>query len=1335
MEFPPFASLGHVRILVVPVGNIKKQAFDKWANIVRSFETIRLGDISPHSRDDYGRFMPAALSPGYLHLSYPSHPPPLWHAPLGLFRPSEFPLGIIGIAQTSSSLTSILSQFNAEVAQLFSANPLFPLAQNCYVFEDEGNAAPANLGESHPGMVVIPNVMGNKEVYIGTLVSELCSSILAEFSNLARAVESSLGMEILNSTLFPIIPGLSDQSLHEQPGPTRNSQFFSQGGVDSPTTSEPSSRSATPVLRASTFDAGRPVPSHNLSLAASVASKSARRQSGITIPQTGRLFKLLGDLFLLAGRNSDAGVWYTKSASLLNSPHDAVWNASALEGLCTVQVLEAWNAGHGLVWKESWLDISEKLSQAATLYSRATPSVGTSSPEVDSSLIILLYTNCVTRHASLLFSIWASKGWGPLAFVTLIRPGLPLTFTPTPPDESHRIRLSTITGISRATIANTLAQAHGPFLLHLEPHDRIRLLQHMAATYSCLGFRRKEVYVLRELLSTVMDVLVCNRDEAMKTAREKGSGMPALNSKELRTIGFRERENAEGNESIMELVRYVCEVYGIDLTAVKLLDSDVLDDIETTADTEMPEMCKSQFGWDELQLGVVREAVAIVEALPDYATVAQFDLSALRTLHAILSPLDQTYLYTNSTKALVTARRRGDDRRIEFWSGNPIVNIEISPLSFVRLPIEHQAKDLLPPSEEADAIVGNRDPFIYNPRLVASISKSQAFIVQNEPIEFVLTLKNPYAFDLELQSLSLSTSGVSLEADPSSVTIAANSYHVTRIIATATEPGTLVVRGCLVQAHGGMPREFVFPLTTEEANISLAKRKSAWQAEVDRIKETGLDARPWIRNKRLSLAKPKISKTSKGVAQMSFIQCTVVPQQPLMRIRRTSLTHGAVMMYDGETSFVRLTVENVSTIPIEFIKVTCIDSTMAPAQQALAEGELSVFETYETEYELLRRPVFRWDQETQPKSIGPGKKAIITIICSGKIGCTSGSVQISYSNIRQESLTQYDVFHTRQVIYPVLVTVYNTLECHNMDILPFTSESPQISGAENAQAHCHIGKRPFEDKDGEWCLFTVDVRNTYGMPFEVTLERQEDGEWRCIPEELSGLTTRLVSPGSTSRIILPIKRFLLSETQLSTPIPTLSDRQFVVSKSKLTSKEERHQRELFWYREALFSHVKGKWREAGGSRFGWLSLRQQRFTALMLDALRTDRSRLKLSLVSYNDSGECCSLVCGSKTTTGPDRFVYLRATVVNQTPDPMVMTLSFTVNPSEHVLYDGVICNIPVGELSSGEERQMEIGLCFVSEGKFDLRATVNVIGDDPNTDSKTGEGELRVIVRSDDR
>lgn len=64
-------------------------------------------------------------------------------------------------------------------------------------------------------------------------------------------------------------------------------------------------------------------------------------------------------------------------------------------------------------------------------------------------------------------------------------------------------------------------------------------------------------------------------------------------------------------------------------------------------------------------------------------------------------------------------------------------------------------------------------------------------------------------------------------------------------------------------------------------------------------------------------------------------------------------------------------------------------------------------------------------------------------------------------------------------------------------------------------------------------------------------------------------------------MLLPIRKFLLDEDHTSRPIPTLSDRQFVVDKTGLTGSEVVAQRELFWYREELFKCVKGRWKEVG----------------------------------------------------------------------------------------------------------------------------------------------------------
>jgi hypothetical protein len=128
------------------------------------------------------RFMPNPLSSGYLYLSYPSHPAPPRHISLSLFRPSHFTLGIIGVAACSSSysLTSALEQFDKTVLDISPEGSTFPLAKVCFAFEDEESAGSTGLGDTLPGIVSIPSVMGNKKLYIGTLLADLCSHILAE---------------------------------------------------------------------------------------------------------------------------------------------------------------------------------------------------------------------------------------------------------------------------------------------------------------------------------------------------------------------------------------------------------------------------------------------------------------------------------------------------------------------------------------------------------------------------------------------------------------------------------------------------------------------------------------------------------------------------------------------------------------------------------------------------------------------------------------------------------------------------------------------------------------------------------------------------------------------------------------------------------------------------------------------------------------------------------------------------------------------------------------------------------------------------------------------------
>lgn len=62
-------------------------------------------------------------------------------------------------------------------------------------------------------------------------------------------------------------------------------------------------------------------------------------------------------------------------------------------------------------------------------------------------------------------------------------------------------------------------------------------------------------------------------------------------------------------------------------------------------------------------------------------------------------------------------------------------------------------------------------------------------------------------------------------------------------------------------------------------------------ASSNRVKASGLEA----------FAQGGLSADATNEEDLRFLECAVVPAMPLLWMRSTSLTHGALMLYDGET--------------------------------------------------------------------------------------------------------------------------------------------------------------------------------------------------------------------------------------------------------------------------------------------------------------------------------------------------------------------------------------------------------------------------------------------------
>jgi hypothetical protein len=56
----------------------------------------------------------------------------------------------------------------------------------------------------------------------------------------------------------------------------------------------------------------------------------------------------------------------------------------------------------------------------------------------------------------------------------------------------------------------------------------------------------------------------------------------------------------------------------------------------------------------------------------------------------------------------------------------------------------------------------------------------------------------------------------------------------------------------------------------------------------------------------------------------------------------------------------------------------------------------------------------------------------------------------------------------------------------------------------------------------------------------------------------------------------------LPKDVLDKPIPSLTERQYVVDKNKRSAHQVKAERELFWYREGLLKRVTATWVEVSG---------------------------------------------------------------------------------------------------------------------------------------------------------
>ncbi|ORY31418.1 TRAPP II complex [Naematelia encephala] len=591
------------------------------------------------------------------------------------------------------------------------------------------------------------------------------------------------------------------------------------------------------------------------------------------------------------------------------------------------------------------------------------------------------------------------------------------------------------------------------------------------------------------------------------------------------------------------------------------------------------------------------------------------------------------------------------------------------------------------------------------------------------------------------------------------MTIPASSVQTVRVAGVASSPGILTMRGVSLRLTDGSATDVLLPVIDEKDREKRDKRKSRAGIDGGKVKHFGIDAR---------FAQHEASIHDQ--VEDKYLECEVVVEQPWVWIKKTNMTHGTVMLYNGESSTIRLTLENSSSVPVDFIKLSFDDSSARDVQTLINEGDLSPEHAYELEWDVLNRPVFVWENE-QDTAIAPGGKLTLSVRCLGKVGCTDGSIRIDYGYIsRPNPISTSNAFYTRQITFPVLFTVYHTLEPHALDLTRLVSPSKSSSASNGLQvpnghsrpstptlSRRQTGFTAIEDDplrsmlddkaDGsEWCLLGLGVRNVYGVPFEIRLGRrkgaqrgnEDAADWD--PE-----VRRLVPPGASERILFPVRRCALPEQVISQRIPSLTDRQYIVDKSKKSAEVVARERELFWYREELLNMLQATWIEPGSKRSGQLSLRDQIFSPALLDVFKTDDVDISLDIldrqgnknIESNDFVDLCVKVTNRLerpfrplihieplSSSSTDSSWASASTTPAPIPPRRPPSSIHTQNqPHRNILFDGTLTNLfPL--LQPGQTGQRQVGVVFLASGTYAFRAAVEEVRSGDNR-AKIGDGD----------
>lgn len=431
------------------------------------------------------------------------------------------------------------------------------------------------------------------------------------------------------------------------------------------------------------------------------------------------------------------------------------------------------------------------------------------------------------------------------------------------------------------------------------------------------------------------------------------------------------------------------------------------------------------YGWPLLRIGILKEAIAQSDFDHDHVNTILFTVQLLQTLWMHLNRKDQQFYSDLLVKAVLGHKKQlsaeiTKSSVIQFKEGVALRLPFLLRMEIVQASARHQVKK----HEPAVISVGVVDTFLYSPFSKTKTKEKEMVFAADEIIHVDVTLANPFLFDFDIQRMRLSSLGGLKALNVAAMIPAESKLHTIRLSCVPTSAGSLSLTGLDLKMLGGCIEENIQPLQRYLSNLTYfgVDGKVVQQSEQERFGNASI---------------------SKEEVQWK-LPLIIIPAQPLLELHSTSLGRNqAITLFEGETSAISFTIRNIGQVPINYLFVK-IEDNMAPLESDSSAYEQDVFQKgllafYPLDAALTGDTHILSDTtrvgELKPIKLDvelqPGDQLTYHIGLFGKRDCIGASIEISYGHV--EPLQQ--VFYTRDLVVPFLLTVVNALSYRNEDVL------------------------------------------------------------------------------------------------------------------------------------------------------------------------------------------------------------------------------------------------------------------------------------------------------------